>query len=114
MRVTALVLASRRSISATSATSSAPRGKDADPFAGNPLIQKGFRIEKPSVSKKPGTPPQFSKPDYEIGDTVSHTKFGTGTVLDIQKNTKDYVVTVNFESAGTKKMMAGFAKLTKM
>lgn len=96
------------------AASSTPQGNPSDPFAGNPLIQKGFRFEKPTVNKKPSTPTQFSKPDYEVGDTVCHTKFGTGIVLDIQKNTKDYVVTVNFEGAGTKKMMAGFAKLTKM
>ena len=90
--------------------------KDTTLFADNPLIQKGFRFEKPYQSKKTttkGTSP-FAAPDYQIGDVVSHQKFGTGTVLDIQKNPKDYVVTVKFETAGTKKMMAGFAKLTKM
>ena len=33
---------------------------------------------------------------------------------EANKKAKDYVVTVKFETAGTKKMMAGFAKLTKM
>ena len=42
---------------------------------------------------------------------VSHIKFGTGTVLKIVDNGKDYEVTVDFEKAGVKKMFASFAKL---
>ncbi len=49
--------------------------------------------------------------DYAEGDTVSHIKFGTGTVLKIADNGKDYEVTVDFEKAGVKKMFASFAKL---
>lgn len=100
----------------TSATAYGNRNKDTTLFADNPLIQKGFRFEKPYQSKKTTqkTTSAFAAPDYQIGDTVSHQKFGTGTVLDIQKNPKDYVITVEFKTAGTKKMMAGFAKLTKM
>ncbi|MDO4438303.1 MAG: UvrD-helicase domain-containing protein [Eubacteriales bacterium] len=55
-----------------------------------------------------------SRPSYEIGDRVSHIKFGEGTVADILEGKKDYEVTVNFDSAGTKKMFAGFAKLVKI
>jgi DNA helicase-2/ATP-dependent DNA helicase PcrA len=86
-----------------------------DPFANNPMIQKGFRFEKPyqSNAMTPKTPIAFSKPDYEVGDTVTHTKFGTGTVLSLEEGKKDYAVTVEFESAGKKKMMATFAKLKK-
>lgn len=101
----------------TSATSKGYQpSRDATLFADNPLIQKGFRFEKPYQSKKTTTAGAFplSAPDYQVGDTVSHQKFGTGKVLSIQTNPKDYVVTVEFETAGTKKMLAGFAKLTKM
>ena len=52
--------------------------------------------------------------DYEVGDTVKHIKFGQGTVKDIKKGTKDYEVTVDFDTAGVKKMFASFAKLVKI
>ena len=52
--------------------------------------------------------------DYGVGDTVSHIKFGTGTVTAVTKGGKDYEVTVNFDKAGVKKMLASFAKLKKL
>ncbi len=87
-----------------------------DPFANNPMIQKGFRFEKPYQSKPSAAKMlhSFSKPDYEVGDTVSHTKFGSGKVLKIEEGKKDYAVTVEFEDAGKKKMMAAFAQLKKI
>ena len=50
---------------------------------------------------------------YRVGDTVSHVKFGTGQVLAIEDGMRDYMVTVQYEEFGTKKMLAGFAKLKK-
>ena len=50
---------------------------------------------------------------YRVGDTVSHVKFATGQVLAIEDGMRDYMVTVQFEEFGTKKMLAGFAKLKK-
>ena len=52
--------------------------------------------------------------DYGVGDTVRHMKFGTGVVTDIIKGGRDYEVTVEFSSAGVKKMFANFAKLQKV
>ena len=52
--------------------------------------------------------------DYMIGDRVRHMKFGEGTVQDIIEGGRDYEVTVDFDSAGTKKMFASFAKLKKV
>jgi len=52
--------------------------------------------------------------DYGIGDTVKHIKFGVGLVEDILEGGRDYEVTVNFDTYGTKKMFAGFAKLKKL
>ena len=51
---------------------------------------------------------------YGVGDTVRHIKFGTGTVQAIVDGGKDYEVTVDFDTAGTKKMFASFAKLKKI
>lgn len=52
--------------------------------------------------------------DYGIGDTVQHIKFGTGLVTNVVKGGRDYEITVDFPGAGTKKMLAGFAKLKKI
>ena len=51
---------------------------------------------------------------YKPGDRVSHVKFGEGTVLDIKEGGRDYEVTVEFDSAGVRKMFAMFAKLKKV
>ena len=51
--------------------------------------------------------------DYTTGDRVRHVKFGVGTVKAITEGGRDYEVTVDFDTAGTKKMFAAFAKLVK-
>lgn len=53
-------------------------------------------------------------PDYGVGDRVLHTKYGEGTVLSLTKGTKDYQVTVMFDTMGQRSMYAGFAKLKKL
>ena len=53
-------------------------------------------------------------PDYAEGDRVRHVKFGEGTVLEIRSGGRDYEVTVDFYSAGVRKMFAKFAKLVKI
>ena len=58
--------------------------------------------------------PQMGKPDYAVGDRVSHIKFGEGTVLDIKEGSKDYEVTVDFDEGGVRRMFAAFAKLKKL
>ena len=64
-------------------------------------------------------PQQFavSKADkltYDVGDTITHVKFGVGIVKNIVEGGKDYEVTVDFDRVGVKKMFAGFAKLMKI
>ena len=51
---------------------------------------------------------------YGVGDRVSHIKFGQGTVRAIVEGGRDFEVTVDFDTAGTKKMFASFAKLKKL
>ncbi len=57
-------------------------------------------------------PATASSLGYKEGDTVEHPRFGTGVVTQIVKGTKDYEVSVEFDS-GPKKMLASFAKLKK-
>lgn len=51
---------------------------------------------------------------YAAGDRVSHIKFGEGTVKAIVEGGRDFEVTVDFDTAGVKKMFASFAKLKKI
>lgn len=74
------------------------------------------RFQKPYQAKALNS---FSAPkketlSYNVGDQVSHTKFGIGTVLDITPGGRDYEVTVDFKKVGVKKMFASFAKLKKV
>ena len=52
--------------------------------------------------------------EYKEGDRVRHIKFGEGIVQQIVAGGRDYEVTVDFDTAGTKKMFAMFAKLQKI
>lgn len=54
------------------------------------------------------------KLEYEVGERVRHKKFGEGIVLEIKDAKKDFEVTVDFDSAGQKRMYAAFAKLEKI
>ena len=71
-----------------------------------PGLRKGFGGAVGSDVKQ--------KPEYKAGDRVSHIKFGSGTVTEIKDGPRDYEVTVDFDTAGTKRMLAGFAKLEKI
>lgn len=52
--------------------------------------------------------------DYGVGDRVSHIKYGSGVVVAISSEPRDYKVTVDFDTAGRKIMYAAFAKLKKI
>lgn len=74
---------------------------------------------KPIFNTKPFEPKQYTVKkaeslDYEVGDSVKHVKFGVGQVVSIVEGGRDFEVTVDFITAGTKKMFASFAKLKKV
>ena len=52
--------------------------------------------------------------DYKVGDTVHHRAFGTGVVLSVSPMGNDSLIEVAFDKAGTKKLMANYAKLEKV
>ncbi len=70
--------------------------------------------QKPYSSVKQFEGSNMGTIDYGIGDTVEHSKFGVGIVTNVNAGGKDYEVTVDFTSFGTKKMLASFAKLKKL
>ena len=56
----------------------------------------------------------FSAEKLSVGDEVKHIKFGHGIILSVSDMSGDYLYEVAFDNFGTKKMMATFAKLTKI
>lgn len=74
-----------------------------NPFANNPYIQRGMGSASPAGA-----------PDYQVGDRVSHAKFGQGVVRSLTKLTNDYEVVIEFDGFGQRKLRSSFAKLTKL
>lgn len=60
-----------------------------------------------------GNVAQKNNINFKVGDTVCHKSFGTGTVLTITPMGGDMLLEVAFDKAGTKKMMANYARLEK-
>ena len=63
---------------------------------------------------KPVAKPMEQTLPYDVGDTVLHIKFGTGTVKSIIKGKNGHEVTVDFPHYGTKKLLSTFANLKKL
>lgn len=92
-------------------------------FSGGKTASAGSSRSNAYASKKPytvltkGSQLRAQKSDslaYGVGDRVRHVKFGEGTVLDIKEGGRDFEVTVEFDTAGVRKMFAMFAKLVKI
>lgn len=77
-----------------------------NPFASNPYIRKGATNATSNMGSE--------KPTYDVGDTVSHLKFGSGVVESITKLDKDYEVMIHFDKFGERKLRSSFAKLKKV
>ena len=78
---------------------------------------KSYASKKPFSALTKGSQLTAQKSDslaYGVGDRVRHVKFGEGTVLDIKEGGRDFEVTVEFDTAGVRKMFAMFAKLAKI
>lgn len=57
-------------------------------------------------------PVSSSASKYSVGQTVLHGTFGEGTVLSIKAMGNDTLLEIAFDTVGTKKLMANYAKLT--
>ena len=57
--------------------------------------------------------PAAKAPSFGIGDTVVHKTFGTGVILSVRPMGNDAMLEIAFSRAGTKKLMANYAKLEK-
>ena len=68
--------------------------------------------ERSSFARKVPTP--MAKANIAAGDRVKHPTFGEGLVLSVRRMGADDLYEVAFDTAGTKKMMATYAKLQKI
>ena len=51
--------------------------------------------------------------DLSVGERVIHPKFGAGTVISAKPMAGDSLVEIAFDTAGTRKLMARYARMTK-
>ena len=51
---------------------------------------------------------------FAVGDKVTHLTFGTGEILSVKPMGADMMYEIVFDKAGTKKLMASYAKLKKL
>ena len=49
-----------------------------------------------------------------VGDRISHTRFGNGTVVKIEGNDENCKATVQFDNLGSKQLLLKFAKFVKL
>ncbi len=71
-------------------------------------LQKQLAFKKRSASKT------ASDQNFEVGNRVSHNIFGEGTVLAAKRMANDTMLEVAFDTKGTKKIMANFARIKKL
>lgn len=69
---------------------------------------RGFSSSSSSVSA-----PSKNSTSFKPGDTVIHKAFGEGVVLSAKPMGNDTLLEIAFTAAGTKKIMANFAKIEK-
>lgn len=62
-----------------------------------------------------GSAPKPAAPSgqFAVGDTVSHSNFGTGKIRSMTPMAGDTLLVIDFDKAGQKKLMANYAKLKK-
>lgn len=103
----------KRSFTATTATTSEKRS-----FAtrvpekpGLPSFKKVGMLG--NIGKKLDNIPE-PVADFVAGDTISHMKFGKGTIQSVDKVNNDIFVTIAFENGDIKQLSTRFAKLKKL
>lgn len=81
--------------------------------AAKPSYKAGGAMQRQKLAASSGVAAS-SAATFAAGDTVSHKVFGVGKVLSASPMGNDCLLTIDFEKAGTKKLMANFAHLDKV
>ena len=72
--------------------------------------QPKTQMPKPTFEKKETAP----KTVYSVGERIKHKTFGEGMITSVIPMGNDSMLEIAFDSVGTKKVMANFAKLEKI
>ena len=92
-----------------------PWNRPASPDRKNSAVWNRPAVSMSDIKKgAPQVAASIEELGYTVGDRVKHIKFGEGTVKNIVSGGRDFEVTVEFDTAGVKKMFASFAKLAKI
>lgn len=81
------------------------------------VVQKGrYDLGKELVKQKQQTASKAKAAavNYEAGERVSHNIFGDGIIVSVRQMAGDAMLEVNFDKVGSKKLMANYAKITKL
>ena len=77
-------------------------------------FDSGMSLQKQLAFKKKTETKTASDQNFEAGNRVLHNIFGEGTVLSAKRMANDTMLEVAFDTKGTKKIMANFARLKKL
>jgi DNA helicase-2/ATP-dependent DNA helicase PcrA len=73
--------------------------------------QRQTTWERPGSVQVVASEPASTKPRFRVGQRVAHEAFGEGMVLESRGRGDEQIVTVNFEDAGQKRLMASLAPM---
>ena len=65
------------------------------------------------MPKAHGFPQTLPVPDFRVGQFVRHSTFGEGEVIEIVPSGQDQIVTVQFKTAGRRRLVASVAGLER-
>lgn len=71
----------------------------------------GYPAAKPRSSFTPPPAPPRAKKDSLVGTRVRHSKYGVGTIIDVEGEGDDRKLTVSFQDYGAKKLIERYANL---
>ncbi len=74
-------------------------------------INRGRSPSYNPIHRTAHTPKAASSVNYTVGMDVEHRTFGEGIIISVQRVADDFMLEINFKNAGTKKVMANYAKL---
>ncbi len=77
-------------------------------------IGEPITVGKPLVDRNTQAQSRATASALAVGDRVRHPVFGEGTVLSTRAMAADTLLEIAFDTVGTKKLMATYAKLTKL
>lgn len=81
-------------------------------FAAKKPARRNFLAEE-NANRPVSAMPHATGEVFAVGDRVKHNVFGEGTVTEAKRMGNDTMLSIEFDAAGNKKLMANFAKITK-